>query len=111
MKASAVDVCKSLGESIPDIRPILDEHIDDYDSILPHVFMADIARYVLSDGKQRAATVRMLEECFGGECSEVNDVIAVSFIGAFENEDELERAIGGVDSPRMRQEWYRQHSV
>ena len=33
---------------VPELQPIFNEHIEDNDELLPHVFMGDVTRFVLS---------------------------------------------------------------
>ena len=37
---------ETLVQDIPELKPVYDEHIDDNDELLTHVFMADIVRFV-----------------------------------------------------------------
>ena len=72
--------CESLVQQIPETRPVLNEHLDDYDELLPNVFLGDITRYVLSDGRARQKIVEFLELHFRRLGSEVEELIAVSFV-------------------------------
>ena len=102
--------CQELAQQIPDIAEILSKHVNDYDELLPHVFMGDVTRYVSNDGSHRTDVVQALEKAFANEGPEVEELIAVSFVENLETQEELKKALSGVDAPRLVAEWKRQHS-
>ncbi len=110
VKDKSQDFCEELVRRFDDLAPMLQEHIEDNDEILPHVFMGDITRYVLSDGLQRQELVRCLDDALrkGGE--EIQNLIAVSFVENLESDEELERALRNVQADAMREEWRRQRT-
>ena len=71
------------------------EHIADYDEILPHVFMADVSRYILSGADGSREIVGFLDKSMRGRGAEIRNVIAVSFVENLESYDDFERALGG----------------
>jgi hypothetical protein len=68
----------------PLLLELLQEHLDDYDGVLPHVFMGDLTRWVVQRFHDDASdeTLRQvldfLESAFEGGRSE--ELIAVSFL-------------------------------
>jgi len=108
---TASEFCESLAEQSPLIHDILAEHISYHEELLPHVFLADVTRYVLAEGQDRRRVVQYIEDAFGATGPEVKELIAVSFIEHLENRDELERATNSVESPQIRGEWERQRTT
>ena len=103
--------CEHLGRMFPDLALVLKEHKADNDEILPHLFMADVTRYILSDGPNRKPLVSYLDKSLRGEREETQNVIAVSFVEHLESDQELERALRGVTAEALREEWRRQQST
>jgi hypothetical protein len=111
MTMTAIAFCYYLAERIPDIETLLSEHVANYDEVLPHVFMGDVTRYVLEDRPNRADVVKELEAAFIDQGPEVEELIAVSFVENLVTEDELKKAIQGVDAPKLIAEWQKQQSA
>jgi hypothetical protein len=105
---TTIEFCEKLAEQVPEIKTMLQEHLDDCDQLLPHVFFGDLARYVLSDGPGRLKMVEFLEQSFHRFGSEIEELIAVSFIENLESEYDLEHALRGLTAPNLKTEWRRQ---
>ena len=103
--------CQTIAAQIPDLDSLLSEHVADYDEILPNVFMGDVTRYVLADGAYRTKVVGALEEALCNRGPEVEELIAVSFVENLETQEELDRAVRGVNAPQIIAEWKRQKSA
>jgi hypothetical protein len=101
--------CEELAETFPDLGNILNEHLAEYDELLPHPFMADVTRYVLKDGPQRVGIVQHLENAFKCRGEGIEELIAVSFVENIETRDELNIALNGVTNTNLRQQWERWH--
>jgi hypothetical protein len=99
--------CENLARRFPDLASVLDEHLRDNDSLLPHVFMGDVTRYVLANGRERRGLVQHLEEslALGGE---IEELVALSFVENLPTPEELAQALADVEGPRIRAEWQRQ---
>ena len=110
MSTITVDFCKSLAGQCPDIADILTEHLADNGELLPHVFLADVTRYLLADGRCRMALVKYFEESFTTKGPDVEDLIAVSFV-EYLDANELRRVTEGIDAPHLQAEWDRQQIV
>ncbi|MGV9725441.1 DUF7674 family protein [Nocardia beijingensis] len=78
---------EGLADLEPEIRPLIAEHIRDYDEMLPTLLMGDIARWVISvvhDSPDPAVRLRpffdRLEQAWGDGQNPVSDLIATSFV-------------------------------
>lgn len=99
----------------PDLQPLLDEHLDDFHELLPHLLIADVCRWVLANYAGVPREVRRLlawlEDHFetgGAERMRLDDLIAVSFIehlpARWERDGEIVDELG----PKMAAEYSRQ---
>jgi hypothetical protein len=88
---NSADLIQELRLSSPDLRALYAEHLQDNDDLLPHVLMADIARYAeeqdakAAQGSRQAADVieRLLATLERGMCEgdgRCRDLIAASFV-------------------------------
>ncbi|MFE7802913.1 hypothetical protein [Nocardia sp. NPDC057440] len=78
---------RDLANLEPEIRPLIAEHVNDYDEILPTMLMGDVARWVVrivqgsADPASRLAPFfSRLEQAWGDGQNPVSDLIAVSFV-------------------------------
>lgn len=111
MTTTTTEFCETLVGRFPELEELLAEHISDYDELLPNVFLADVTRYLLGDGRGREQVVEYLNNSLTGGNPDVENLVAVSFVENLENREELERVIRGVDVPETVAEWDRQKSV
>lgn len=68
---------------VPELRPLLNEHLaDNYEEILPHVFLADVLRYALAHPREAAVatTLERLEEAFRLGDEERKELISTGFL-------------------------------
>jgi len=105
---TTIAFCRKLAEQVPEAEAILQEHLDDYDELLPNVFFGDLTRYVLSDGPGRLKLVEFLEQNFHRLSPEIEELIAVSFVENLESEYDLEQATCGLTAVNLKTEWRRQ---
>jgi hypothetical protein len=73
-----------LVEELPELRPILDEHLADMEGeLLPHVLFDDISSWAIAQDPRSFALVRLLglldEACAAGPVEVVN-LVTVSFV-------------------------------
>ncbi|MBE3584552.1 MAG: hypothetical protein IMX01_10635 [Limnochordaceae bacterium] len=90
MNTSAVDFIQRLVRQFPILQPLYEEHLADYDELLPHVFMGDFTRWLISvySGDQKLgnaeSTIRAIldyvERAFVEGDEELKELIAVSFL-------------------------------
>src|SRR5687767_6505879 len=70
----------------PQLKPSYDQHVRDNDTLLPHVFMGDVARFVIAEveNPQSRASVRSLLDCFESGLTtgsdEIKELIVISFV-------------------------------
>lgn len=110
MNDPTVEFCRELGRVLHDISLILQDHINDNDEILPHVFMGDVTRYVVSGGPERKEVVSRLNKGLAEGSDDIQHVIAASFVENIESEADLEQALRGADGGAIRAEWHRQRN-
>ncbi len=100
MNAHDVVLIGSLAERCPCLLSVLQEHLDDYDSLLSHVFMADVTRWVAEryatdpEDDAVACVLDVLEAAFEAGRSDDRELIAASFL------ENLPRADGRGAGPR-----------
>jgi len=109
MDSNSEAFCEELARLFPDVASVLSNHLADNDELLPHVFMGDVTRYVLSDPPSRQALVNHLDEALREGGTDLQELVAVSFVENLESSEELERALKGIDARTIREEWHRQH--
>jgi len=89
MSASTVALVGALLNRFDVLRPLLEEHLEDQDGeVLPHLLMADIERWAEVEIAKRGHEARdlvqgvldFLEEAYATQGSEVEELIAVSFL-------------------------------
>ncbi len=66
MGTSQEQFCRALAERFPTASRILVEHLDDYDNLLPHVFLAELTRHLLRGPADVTPIVQSLEDSFSG---------------------------------------------
>ncbi len=77
---------KLLLETVPELIPVYDEHIDDYDKLLEHVFMGDVTRFVEqlysdnSDSECLARLLEFLDRAFSTDDEKLKELVSVSFL-------------------------------
>ncbi len=83
MRAGEIVVVGALGG-------LLQEHLDDYDGLLPHLFLADVVRFICrGEGvAARRAVVEALEDLFRSGGEENRELIGVSFLENLPRADE-----------------------
>ena len=87
MRAAEVAFVGALVYSHPWLTPILQEHIDDNDGVLPHLLLADIERWAEAQLKEHGPTdeqlrkvLTFLETEYAAGHSHVDELISVSFL-------------------------------
>src|SRR5579871_2247373 len=100
--------CRSLAGVFPSVKAILDEHVRDNEQVLPHLFMGDVVRYVMSDAPDRTAIVKSIDGAFTNSNQQVSDLIAVSFVGNLPDPVDFRAATKGVTANALQREWKRQ---
>ena len=86
MSESTRNFTNRLIAQLPELEHVRREHLDDYDELLPHVFLGDVTRFVVLNLPRKDAAGwidRFLNQIEIGLLSgndEVGELIAVSFV-------------------------------
>jgi len=102
---------------VANLRYIYDEHIEDYDELLPHVFFGDLTRYVvelyksiLKDTSDKGKwdelekILTYLENGMSGKDEKVQELIAVSFLENLDLTDSSLRTFEEKFGPHLKKE-------
>ncbi|PKL38575.1 MAG: hypothetical protein CVV44_11890 [Spirochaetae bacterium HGW-Spirochaetae-1] len=92
------------------LKPILKEHIEDYDEILPHVFLGEIAKWCVANYKNSSQEnvqqiFEYIEQTFKNGGEEIQELISVSFLENLSNQNEDERKILKYLGPELLSEF------
>lgn len=87
MRAVDVELVGALVHRVPELSPLLQEHLDDYDGLLPHVFMGDVTRWVVERFRADPSDINLSEVLAfveswlqGAEDDEAKELILASFV-------------------------------
>ena len=81
-----VSYIENLVKLLPQLKPIYDEHLADNDTLLPHVFMGAVARFVIVEVEKHKRPevleriLGCLEEGLENGAEEVKELSAASFV-------------------------------
>lgn len=110
MSAATVSFVGALVYRFPLLRPMLQEHLDDQEGeVLPHLFMADVERWLEREVLNRpaqsqteiAALLAFLEEAFVTGDEEIRNVISASFLEHLPRPGEPGSQVRGMVGPSM----------
>lgn len=84
---TSMNFIAALIDHVPELRSVYSEHIEDYDEVLPHVFMGDVTRFIAQQLQTNisdtlAVVRRILDVLERGMISgddSVQEIISVSF--------------------------------
>jgi len=108
MRAYEVAFVGALCFRFPELIPQLQEHIDDYDGLLPHVFMGDVTRWVLQRFHDDPSdpTVRQIldfiETAFEHAAGEEREIIGTSFLENLPRPGEENDGVRALLGPALR---------
>lgn len=100
MNRSPQNFVRALVSLEPELAPALAEHIDDNDGLLPHLFMGDVARWVIRARHHVSSETRLrrlfefLDAEYGDGQSETANVIAASFVEFMIDEPDIVEMFG-----------------
>lgn len=85
MRAEEAAFVGALVHRFPMLLPTLQQHLDDYDGLLPHVFLGDITRWIVEkfdseDDSQIKGLLIFIEDCFSEGNENERELITVSFL-------------------------------
>jgi len=97
---------------VPELSGILNEHVQDNDGVLPHLFLADVARSVaaafLNGGAAERSAVSRILEFFENRLElggEVAEVIGVSFVEMLPSTGEPASGVRDLLGPKLSDEF------
>ena len=86
MSARDASVIHELIDRVPALRPVLEEHLDAYDTLLPHVLMGDITRWLIDrfrldpHDQSMQDALEFLDRSFTTSRGADTELIAASFL-------------------------------
>lgn len=102
MRADDVAFAGGLCLQFPELRELLQEHLDDYDGLLPHLLLADVTRWLVARLSEKgrsdsvlASVLEFLEKHFVSGGEHVSELIAVSILETM--------PLKGEDSAELRE--------
>ncbi len=100
--------------TIPGFHLLYEEHIRDYDEVLPHVLLGDLVRFltaeVESHGDASAAVkpaMVLLERAMGSREPRIQELVAVSFLENLDPEHSSFSALRTLFGPRLEEQYQR----
>jgi hypothetical protein len=116
MSAATVSFVRALVDHFPELHPLFQEHLDDQENdILPHVFMADVERWLERKAINRQpragelveGILEFLEDEIRSGGTEVANVIHASFLEHLPRPgqpgSEIREMLGPLSAERLRQ--------
>jgi hypothetical protein len=103
-------------QKVPELRPLRDEHIRQYDELLPHVFFGELTRYVIDqvraerDGTAQggpepvARILDFLERAMISSDTKVQELVSVSFLENLDQSDEAYAKLKALLGPTLKRE-------
>jgi hypothetical protein len=104
-------------EALPEFRPTHDEHISDFDELLPHLLMSDLARFTVAADRSGDLTLvdralAVVEQIYVNGDDRVENVVAVSFVEHLRAENEPgEREVLARFPAALAEELHRQRQA
>lgn len=113
-----------LVQAVPDLVPLYNEHITDYDEVLPHVFFGDVVRYLTQDfsgpdvrvlreqhHRHVLKVLRILDDAIMLADPDVLELLSVSFLENIDWSTPEGQWIRSSLGPGLRQELSRRESL
>ena len=108
---------RHLRTDVPGFDRVYDEHVVDYDEVLPHVLLGDLVRF-LSDEVQQHGTgsaalspaLALLERGMASPDPRLQELVAVSFLENLDRDDPSFLPIRGLFGPHL-EEQYTKHEL
>jgi hypothetical protein len=99
---------------VPGFDRVYDEHVADYDEVLPHVLLGDLGRFLSNEvavhGPQSAAlkqAMDALEQGMQSDDPRLEELIAVSFLENLDVDDPSFPVIRKLLGPRLEEQYNR----
>jgi len=109
---TTIECVNQLLQQAPELRSVYDEHIHNYDELLPHVFFGDMTRYVVWQVRLGATgpaspvgrILRALEQCLASGDEPVAELIVVSFIENLVEDGDVVTTLKRLVGPHLEKE-------
>lgn len=108
------NVTEGLLQRAPELRPLLDEHIQQYDELLPHVFFGDVTRFVMDRVRAEGGAgnhdpvarriLGFLEDAMASSDENVQELVSVSFLENLDPSDPAYEELKAMLGPNLRRE-------
>jgi len=113
-----------LVQAVPSLMPLYAEHRADYDEVLPHVFVGDVARYVTRKiagnesgepggmhHRDAVDILRVLDEALTTADPDLLELVSVSFLENIDWESSEGQSIRSAIGPTLREELLRRENL
>jgi hypothetical protein len=114
MTLSYESIADELRARVPGFERVYDEHVRDYDEVLPHVLLGDLVRFLDAEVRIRGpashaarATVSLMEEALASDDPRLQELVVVSFLENLDPADETFPTVRGLFGPRLEAEYAR----
>lgn len=112
-RPSTVECINRLLERVPEIRDMYDEHIQDNDEILPHVFLGDVTRFVVQQVRSGetgtlnhvARILDIFEQYMASGDDHVKELISVSFVENLAGHEDALAILKKLVGPNLENEF------
>ena len=97
-------------ERVPELRAVYEEHVHDYDELLPHVFLGDVTRYVVQRVRSGETTfstepirrvLESIEQYLASGDEEVEELAWVSFAENLSEHEDVLTFLRGMIGPNL----------
>jgi hypothetical protein len=109
VRADDVALAGGLCLEFRELRTLLQEHLDDYDGLLPHLLLADVTRWLVASALENGpddvlvkAVLGFLEQHFVSGNEHVRELIAVSVLETMPLKGEEGSDVRDLLGPAMR---------
>jgi hypothetical protein len=102
------DFVTSIVRAVPELAAVLAEHVADHGVVLPHVFMGDVARFVLaralSPAEQNAlrTVLYLMDDGLRNGSDDVKELVVVSFVENLIGEESAVRTLRPLFKPALK---------
>jgi hypothetical protein len=114
MKARDVAFVGALTSQFPDLTALLQEHLNDYDGLLPHVWLGEVTRWVLQrfiedpTDQTLRGVLDFIERWFAAAAShEERELVAASFLENLPRQGAEGAGIRDLVGPSLREQLQR----
>lgn len=111
MRAAEIAFVGALVYGNPWLVPILQEHVDDNDGVLPHLLLADVERWAETRLQSHGATddqlrcvLGFLESGYAAGDPHIEELISVSFLELLPRQDEPLAELRDLVGPHLRKQ-------